>query len=190
MFVVDDDLATREAVDAILRSVGYNVTLFPCGTGLIEQLEDDFDGCVVLDVRLPGPSGLEIQRSLSDKGICIPIVFMTGYGDVAMAVQAMKGNAVDFLTKPVRDQDLLDAVNIALQRSKEIRDRRQLRADAQARIKLLSPRETEVFSMLCQGFLTKQIAPELAMSQATVKVHRRNIMQKLEITRNAEHALS
>ncbi len=181
VFVVDDDAATREAIDSILRSVGYQAQLFPSGTEFLDALDESFEGCLVLDVRLPGPSGLEIQRRLADKGMAIPIIFMTGHGDIAMAVQAMKANAVEFLSKPIRDQDLLDAIDVAMRRNSEFRDRELARSDAQRRIDTLSPRELEVFLLLCQGRLTKQIAPELGMSQATVKVHRRNIVHKLGV---------
>lgn len=181
VFVIDDDAATREAIDSILRSVGYRVQLFASGKEFLDVLDESFDGCIVLDVRLPGPSGLEIQRRLADKGVDLPIIFITGHGDIATAVRAMKANAVEFLTKPARDQDLLDAIDMAMCRNSERREREHLRSDALRRIDTLSPRELEVFFLLCQGRLTKQIAPELGISEATVKVHRRNIKQKLGV---------
>ena len=181
VYVIDDDAATREALDSLLRSVGYRVELFGSGTEFLDQASPALYGCIVLDVRLPGPSGLEVQRRLADRGILTPIVFMTGHGDIAMAVQAMKANAVEFLTKPVRDQDLLDAIDAAFERSRELWQASAARTDALQRIGMLSPREREVFALLCQGRQAKQIAPELGMSESTVKVHRRNLMHKLGV---------
>lgn len=186
VFIVDDDEESRESINSILRSVGYSVQLFASGAEFLESLDEDVEGCLILDVRMPGPSGLEVQRRLADRGISIPIIFITGYGDIAMAVQAMKANAVEFLTKPMRDQDLLDAIEVAMRRNIKLRDREHARSDALHRIGTLTPRERQVFFLLCEGRLTKQIAPELGLSQATVKVHRRNIMQKLGVLSIAE----
>lgn len=182
VYVVDDDEPTRRSVDSILRSVGYSVQLFNSGHELLKHAERGISGCIVLDVRLPGPSGLEIQRRLADAGLATPVIFITGHGDIAMAVQAMKANAVEFLTKPFRDQDLLDAISTAMERDRQQRLQNEQAVLAENLVRSLSPREFAIFSLLRQGLLGKQIAHELHLSEATVKVHRRNIMQKLGVT--------
>lgn len=182
VYVVDDDSATREALDSILRSVGYDVELFATGTEFLGRARRDMRGCIVLDVRLPGPSGLEVQRRLSEAGIRTPIVFVTGHGDIAMAVQAMKANAVEFLTKPFRDHDLLDAISEAMERDGFHSKRSEEREESLRLLQKLSAREYEIFLQLCGGRLGKQISHDLGVSEATVKVHRRNIMQKLEVS--------
>lgn len=182
VYVIDDDGAMRESLKSILRSVGYRVELFASGAEFLSSQPCDAAGCIVLDVRLPGPSGLEVQRRLCDGGIATPVVFITGHGDIAMAVQAMKANAVEFLTKPFRDQDLLDAISAAIEQDVE-RRRREAERDRLTRlVATLSSREHEVFVLLCQGLLGKQIAHQLNLSEATVKVHRRNIMRKLGLS--------
>lgn len=181
VYVVDDDEAMRKSLDSLLRSVGYEVELFASGAQFLGCAETGMAGCVLLDVRLPGPSGLEIQRRLTENGIRIPIVFVTGNGDISMAVQAMKANAVEFLTKPFRDQDLLDAISQAMERDAVRRQEQAEKNNARRLVDNLSPREHEIFVQLCLGRLGKQIAHDLRLSEATIKVHRRNIMQKLGV---------
>lgn len=182
IYVVDDDAASRASLDSILRSVGYSVELFESGVDLLTHARSGLWGCIVLDVRLPGPSGLEVQRRLAEAGFNNPIVFITGHGDIAMAVQAMKARAVEFLTKPFREQDLLDAIAEAMDRACADLDQALTREKIERQIRSLTGREINVFRMLCQGLLGKQIAHELDISEATVKVHRRNVMQKLDVT--------
>ncbi|MEN9289852.1 MAG: hypothetical protein RL317_1475 [Pseudomonadota bacterium] len=185
--VVDDDLATRFAIDAILRSVGYDVALYENGAEFLARLGPDMTGCVILDVRLPGLGGLEVQRRLVDSRYSLPVIFLTAHADVEMAVRAMKAGAIEFLTKPFREQDLLDAISCAMEasgaRARELRERER----AMRQVQSLSAREREIFLLLCEGRLGKQIAHDLNVSEATVKVHRRNLMQKLG-ARNRTHA--
>ena len=183
VFVIDDDSAMRLSLDSVLRSVGYEVELFESGAEFLGAAQAQSYGCIVLDVRRPGPSGLEIQKRLGEAGIRMPVVFVTGHGDIAMAVQAMKAGAIEFLTKPFRDQDLLDAIGRAVEREQARLQADKRRAFTRTLIDSLSPREQEVFSLLCQGQLGKQIAHRLAIAEATGKVHRRNIMAKLGATR-------
>jgi len=182
IYVVDDDLAVRFALETMLRSVGYDVDFFDDGTTFLKAAEAGLCGCVVLDVRLPGIGGLEIQRRLSETGSIVPVIFITGHGDVEMAVKAMKANAVDFLTKPFRDQDLLDAISVAMEAVGQREVELQRRAQKVRQVNALSPREREIFDLLCCGKLGKQIAHELGVSEATVKVHRRNLMHKLGVS--------
>lgn len=181
VYIVDDDEAMRNAVSSILRSVGYQVETLARGEDFIALADKGLSGCAVLDVRLPGPSGLEVQRRIADAGHSIPIVFITGHGDIAMAVQAMKANAVEFLTKPFRDQDLLDAISLAMERDRERRRAEDRVSEAAQKVASLSTREYVIFNYLCEGRLGKQIAHDLELSEATVKVHRRNIMIKLGV---------
>lgn len=180
--VVDDDLATRFAIDAIMRSVGYEVALYESGSDFLGRLSHDVTGCVILDVRLPGIGGLEIQRRMADNGYALPIIFLTAHADVEMAVRAMKAGATEFLTKPFREQDLLDAISCAMEASgtrvRELRERER----AMRQVQSLSARERQIFQLLCAGRLGKQIAHDLNVSEATVKVHRRNLMQKLGVS--------
>ena len=180
--VVDDDLATRFAIDAILRSVGYDVALYENGAEFLARLGPDITGCVILDVRLPGLGGLEVQRRLVDSRYSLPVIFLTAHADVEMAVRAMKAGAIEFLTKPFREQDLLDAISCAMEasgaRARELRERER----AMRQVQSLSAREREIFLLLCEGRLGKQIAHDLNVSEATVKVHRRNLMQKLGVS--------
>ncbi len=180
--VVDDDLAMRFALDSILRSVGYEVALYENGLDLIEEARRGIAGCILLDVRLPGPGGLEIQRRLLDMGCTVPIIFLTGHGDVPMAVKAMKAHAVEFMTKPFREQDLLDAIGCAMEAAHRHARETAQQEQVRCRMDLLSARERQIFGLLCQGRLGKQIAYDLNVSEATVKVHRRNLMQKLGVS--------
>ncbi|WP_422059885.1 response regulator transcription factor [Sphingopyxis sp.] len=181
VFVVDDEDSIRQSLDSMLRSVGYKVELFSSGIEFLERADPGLSGCVVMDVRLPGPSGLEIQLRLAEQGVQCPIVFITSHGDIEMAVEAMKRHATDFLTKPFREQALLDAISRALMTESERLSRNIDRQKEMSLVSTLSAREREVFDFLCQGFVGKQIAHAMTISEATVKVHRRNIMQKLGI---------
>jgi FixJ family two-component response regulator len=179
VFVVDDDASLREALKSLLRSVGLRVEVFGSGADFLKIKLPADPACLVLDVRLPGLSGLDFQSELAKANIHIPIIFVTGHGDIPMTVRAMKAGAVEFLTKPFRDQDLLDAVQIALERDHTRRARdateRQLRMNFEA----LTPREQEVIGYVTSGLMNKQIAAELGVSEITVKVHRGNVMKKM-----------
>ncbi len=179
VFVVDDDASLREALKSLLRSVGLRVEVFGSGADFLKIKLPDAAACLVLDVRLPGLSGLDFQAELAKANIHIPIIFITGHGDIPMTVRAMKAGAVEFLTKPFRDQDLLDAVQIALERDRARRTQdetvRQLRTNFEA----LTPREQEVIGFVTSGLMNKQIAAELGVSEITVKVHRGNVMKKM-----------
>ena len=179
IYVVDSDLAFRSSLAVMLRSIDYVVELFDDGEAFLLAAQDGLSGCIVLDVRLRGIGGLEIQRRLAEMGSVAPVIFITGHGDVEMAVKAMKAKAVDFLTKPVREQDLLDAISVAMQDLRQRELELQRRMQKLNHVNALSPREREIFVALCSGKLAKQIAHELGVSEATVKVHRRNLMQKL-----------
>lgn len=182
VFVVDDDLAIREALDSLLRSVGHEVEVFACTRDLLDHLHrmTEAAGCLVLDVRLPGQSGLELQRGLATAGILLPIIFITGHGDIPMSVAAMKAGAVEFLTKPFRDQDLLDAVHRALEQDSLRRAASAALAALQDRFQALTAREREVMALVAGGRLNKQIAAELQLAEVTVKVHRAQVMAKMQ----------
>ncbi|WP_206929307.1 response regulator transcription factor [Roseococcus thiosulfatophilus] len=182
VFIVDDDQAVREALQSLLRSVGHVVEAFECTRDLLEhrQRMAELAGCLVLDVRLPGQSGLDLQRQLAADGILLPIVFITGHGDVPMSVAAMKAGAIEFLTKPFRDQDLLDAVHRALELDTGRRAAATALAALQARFDSLTAREREVMALVAAGQLNKQIAAELELAEVTVKVHRAQVMAKMQ----------
>ncbi|WP_269716335.1 response regulator transcription factor [Caulobacter sp. NIBR2454] len=179
VLVVDDDNALREALGRLFRSVGLSAQLFSSAAELIQAPFPDGPTCLVLDVRMPGLSGLDLQSQLSRQGRNVPIVFMTGHGDVPMSVQAMKAGAVDFLSKPFRDQEMLDAVTAALERDRVSRRLEASMDVLRARFETLTPREREVFALVARGLLNKQIAHELGLAEVTVKIHRGNMMQKL-----------
>ena len=180
--VIDDDAAVRAALKDLFESVGLAVKLYASGSAFLEDRFPDATSCVVLDMRLPEKSGLRIQEELSRAGAYVPIIFVTGYGDVATAVGAMKAGAVDFLTKPFRSQDLLDAVFAALERDSARRKIQQLHATIREHLESLSAREREVIERVAAGKLNKQIAADLGLSEVTVKVHRANAMRKMRAT--------
>ena len=177
--VIDDDPAIREALGSLLRSVGFDVKLLASVSDFLKTGRPEGPTCLVLDVRLPGQSGLEFQRELSRSSIQLPIIFITGHGDIPMSVQAMKGGAIEFLTKPFRDQDLLDAVHLGLARDREWLETEAALANLRARFESLTPREREVMALVVTGRLNKQIAADLGVSEITVKVHRSQVMQKM-----------
>ncbi len=179
VIVIDDDPSIREALGSLLRSVGFNVTLLASVGDVLKSVRPDGPTCLVLDVRLPGQSGLDFQRELTQANISLPIVFITGHGDIPMSVQAMKGGAVEFLTKPFRDQDLLDAVHVGLARDRVWLENEKALATLRARFDSLTPREREVMALVVTGRLNKQIAGDLGVSEITVKVHRGQVMQKM-----------
>ena len=179
VLVVDDDLDLREALGSLLRSIGLRVELFGSAAELLAANRVDGPGCLVLDVRLPGVSGLDFQTQLARSGITMPIIFMTGHGDVPMTVRAMKAGAVDFLTKPFRDQDMLDAVTAALERDRVRRDAEREINDLRQLFASLTPREQEVMGFVTKGLMNKQIAGEMGLSEITVKIHRGNVMRKM-----------
>jgi RNA polymerase sigma factor (sigma-70 family) len=180
VFVVDDDRSVRSSLKLLISSVGLQVESFESADTFLQRKPPDAPSCLVLDVRLRGLSGLDFQRELAAKNIHIPIVFITGHGDIPMSVRAMKAGAVEFLTKPFRDQDLLDAVRIALERDRSRREGEKELTDLQQRFDSLTPREQKVISLVVSGMLNKQIAGQLGTAENTVKVHRSRAMEKMK----------
>ena len=181
VYVVDDDAALRDALSSLFRSVGLQVEVFGSAAEFLAKKLPDIPSCLVLDIRLPGVSGLDFQAQLAKAGIRMPVIFMTGHGDIPMSVRAMKAGAVDFLTKPFRDQDMLDAVFTALEA-----DRKQLESDhsiaeLSAHYESLTAREKEVMAYVTKGLMNKQIAGEMGLSEITVKIHRGHVMRKMAV---------
>jgi FixJ family two-component response regulator len=179
VFVVDDDAPMRKSLENLIRSVGLRVEVFASAQEFLRSKRPDLPSCLVLDVRLPGLSGLDVQRRTSDPGMEIPIVFITGHGDIPMSVHAMKAGAVEFLTKPFREQDLLDAIQQALERDRTAREQRAALEELRSRFESLTPRERAVMTRVVAGLLNKQIGAELGTSEATVKMHRHQVMEKM-----------
>jgi FixJ family two-component response regulator len=179
VFVIDDDASMRRALTNLLQSVGLKVEVFGSAPEMLHSKLPDVASCLVLDVRLPGVSGLDFQTELAKASIHIPIIFMTGHGDIPMSVRAMKGGAVDFLTKPFRDQDMLDAVVMAIERDRKRREADKIVAHLRTLLDTLTPREQEVLALVSSGLLNKQIAAELGLAEITVKIHRGHIMKKM-----------
>jgi FixJ family two-component response regulator len=181
VLIVDDDVALRESLGRLLPSAGIEAQLFASIPDFLNADHPKGPTCLVLDVRLPGRSGLDFQRELNASDIRIPIIFITGYGDIPMSVQAMKRGAIEFLTKPFRDQDLIDAIQIGLARDRARLENDKAAAAIRERFELLSPREREIMAQVARGRLNKQIAGDIGISEATVKVHRSNLMRKLKL---------
>jgi len=179
VFVVDADVSIRDALRSLIRSVGLNVEFFSSPLEFLQGKRPEAPSCLVLDVRLPGKSGLDFQRELAEANILIPIIFVTGYGDIPMSVRAMKAGAVDFLTKPFRNQDLLDAIHAGLERDGARRQRQAEIDMLRERLELLTPRERAVLRLVVSGLLNKQIAADIGTTEATVKVHRSQLMRKM-----------
>jgi FixJ family two-component response regulator len=179
VFVIDDDASMRGAIGRLLEAVSLKVQMFPSGSKFLAGKLPDVPGCVILDIRLPGLSGLDLQQEMFARGIHYPIIFITGHGDIPMSVQAMKAGAVEFLTKPFRDQDLLDAIRLAIRRDCAARKNRAELSDLRECLASLTPREREVMTLVVTGMLNKQIAFELRISEKTIKVHRGQVMSKM-----------
>jgi len=196
VFVIDDDPSVRAALESLLRSVGLEVHTYSSAADFLAVPPVDAPACMVLDVRLPGTSGLELQRELVSRGLTLPIIFITGHGDIPMSVRAMKAGALEFefVSRPFLDHDLLDAIQEALEKASNARRVREQHADLRGRLDLLTRREREVMRLVVGGFLNKQIAYELGISVVTVKIHRGHVMQKLgansvaDLVRMAERA--
>lgn len=194
VLVVDDDPSVLKALARLLRSIEMNVATFASSQEFLEQYQPGIHGCLVLDVTMPGLNGLELQQELAAQGNGLPVIFLTGHGDISMCVQAMKQGAVDFLTKPVHDQNLIEAIHAAIEKDRMLRRTRSELAELRERLATLTPREREVLSHVVSGRLNKQIAADLGTVEKTIKVHRAHLMSKLKVrsladlVRLAEHA--
>ena len=186
VLVVEDDETVRRALGNLFQSVGLEVQLFGSAPDMLQTKLPATASCLVLDVRLPGLSGLDFQTELAKADIHIPIIFMSGHGDIPMTVRAMKGGAIDFLTKPFRDQDMLDAVSAAIERDRQHREAERILSSLQARFETLTPREREIFALVSSGLMNKQIAAELGLAEITVKIHRGHITRKMGVRSLAE----
>ncbi len=180
VFIIDDDLSVRRSTARLVRSIGLHTETFPSAQEFLLRGPPDTPSCLVLDVRMPGLSGLDLQEELSKRGLNLPIVFITGHGDIPMSVQAMKKGAVDFLPKPFKEQDLLHAIQRAIERDVEARRAHTERSDIQRRVDSLTHRQKEVFALIVTGMLNKQVAGELGTTEKTVKVHRARVMKKMQ----------
>src|SRR6266849_5361653 len=193
VFVVDDDASMRESLKNLIRSVGLRVETLASAQDFLRAKRGDEPGCLVLDVRMPGLSGLDLQKRMAEADVDLPIIFLTGHGDIPMSVRAMKAGAVEFLTKPVREQDLLEAVQQALERDRAVRNQRMKLEGLRERLDSLTPKERDVMGKVVAGLLNKQIAGELKMSETTVKIHRHQVMETMkaaslaELVRMADH---
>ena len=181
VYVVDDDAAVRTAIGMLMRSIGHRTLTFGSAAEFLDNYDPSSNGCVVLDVRMPGMSGLDVQDRLNELGAKIPIIFVTGHGDVPMAVQAMRSGAEEFLQKPFRDQDLIDRVNQALKKSAASTEAESERRAVRACLESLTAREKEIMNMIVEGCPNKVIASDLGLSARTVEVHRANIMEKMQV---------
>jgi FixJ family two-component response regulator len=189
VLVIDDDPLTLDSLTTLFRSIGLRVEAFPSATELLQHLLPSVPSCLILDIRLPRLSGFDLQAELSREGIKIPIIFITGHGDIPMSVRAMKAGAVDFLTKPFREQEILDAVTTAIERDRKRRSEDNSRLDAQARFASLTPRERQIMSLVTSGLMNKQVAGRIGISEKTVKIHRGSLMRKMHAKSLAELVL-
>lgn len=180
VYIVDDDDGMRRALTVLMQTVGYNAIAFERPTEFLQKLDPNQPGCLVLDVRMPEMSGLEVQQQLNRNGSMLPVILITGHGDIPMAVQAMKDGAFDFLQKPFRDQDLLDRINGAIKQDAENREIVERHADLKRRVESLTPREREVMALVVDGRANKVIAIDLGLSERTVEIHRANVMEKMQ----------
>jgi RNA polymerase sigma factor (sigma-70 family) len=186
VFIIEDDPSMRNALKNLLRSVGLDSQLYTSAQEFLDADKPDVPSCLILDVRLPGMSGLDLQKELAGSDIQIPVIFITAHGDIPMSVRAMKAGAVEFLPKPFRDQDLLDAIQLSLTQDRKRRERDGEIAELQKRLQSLTPREREVFPLVVSGRSNKEIAGEIGITEITVKVHRGNLMRKMQATSFAE----
>lgn len=186
VFIIDDDSGMRAAIQGLVKAIGLHAVSFATPQEFLQCKRSDGPSCLVLDVRLPGISGLDVQRKLAEAAVKIPIIFITAHADIPMTVKAMKSGAVEFLTKPFRDQELLDAIQAALESDRRSRQHQDEIAELQKRYGTLTAREREVMALVVSGMLTKQIAPELGTSEITIKVHRGQVMRKMEAASVAE----
>ncbi len=180
VFVVDDDEAIRDSLDVLLKTVGLNATTFGSGDEFLEAYDAGWEGCILLDIRMPGTSGMEVQKRLAESGCRLPIIFITGHGDIPMAVEAMHVGAFDFIQKPFRDQDLLDRIDEALAAREEQEQQSTRKQTIQKQFQTLTPREQEVMQLVVHGSANKVIAMDLGVSQRTVEIHRSRVMEKMQ----------
>ncbi len=186
IFIVDDDEAIRDSLAVLLKTVDLNATTFSSGDEFLEAYDSGWEGCILLDIRMPGTSGMEVQKRLAESGCSIPVIFITGHGDIPMAVEAMHGGAFDFIQKPFRDQDLLDRIDQALTTSNEQEQQAARKKTVQNQLQTLTPREQEVMQFVVHGSANKVIAMDLGVSQRTVEIHRARVMEKMQARSLAE----